>query len=248
MSEVIKIENAVFGYRGKPVLSINDLSIRKGDFLGIVGANGSGKSTLIKTIIGLLKPLGGKIRKERAARFGYVMQRQLLDTSYPVTVKDIILMGRYGRVGILRRIQKEDYKKVDEAIHLAGISGLENKRCSEISGGQLQRVLIARTLVSEPDVLFLDEPTNDLDIKGESEILGLIKGIWKKLGITVVMVSHDLHAVLNSSDKIVFLIDGTAHIRMTAEILNDEALSSIYSHPISLLQKNGKFACIGIGD
>ena len=205
MDEIITFTDVSLGYHKKSILDDLCFSISSGDFLGIVGTNGSGKTTILKGMLGLLRPLQGQIATKADLNFGYVIQRQQLDTIYPISLWDIVMMGRYGRMGILGRAKDGDRSKVRQAMELTGIYELKNKHCSELSGGQLQRLLIARAIASEPDVMLLDEPTNDMDIKGEEQIMQLLKQIHSELGITIIMVSHLLHVVLNYVNKIIFL-------------------------------------------
>ncbi|MDH7568996.1 MAG: ATP-binding cassette domain-containing protein, partial [Armatimonadota bacterium] len=169
---LIVFEDVVLGYGREPVLSDLSFAIRRGDYLGIVGPNGSGKTTLLKGVLGVLPPLSGRIVRGRdggrEVRFGYVPQINTVDELYPLGVLDVVLMGRYRRIGLVRRPGKEDRERAMAALEEVGIAHLAPRLYRDLSGGQRQRVLMARALAIEPDILVLDEPTNDMDIAAES--------------------------------------------------------------------------------
>ncbi len=231
---MITFKNVSLGYGNNTILEQLNFNINKNDFIGIIGQNGSGKTTILKAITGTIKPKKGKIICNSDIQLGYVIQRQYLDTIYPFSVKDITLMGRYGKIGVLRFPTRKDEQKVDEILELTGISHLKNKLYRELSGGQRQRVLIARALVSEPNVLLLDEPTNDLDLKGEEQILKLVQNIHTKFGITVILVSHTLLTVLNYVHKIIFLKDKKLEAYSLDEVFSEAMLTKIYDYPVKI--------------
>ncbi len=158
------------------VLRHVDLTLGRGEFLGIVGPNGGGKTTTIRSLLGLLKPIAGGIRigDGQPLRFGYVPQRDTVDTLFPIPVEEIVLMGRYGRIGPVRWPSRTDRAIVRDSLEHVGMSALARRNYTELSGGQRQRVLIARALATEPDLLVLDEPTHGMDMPSESALLALI--------------------------------------------------------------------------
>jgi ABC-type Mn2+/Zn2+ transport system ATPase subunit len=225
-------------------------SIKEGDFLGIIGPNGSGKTTILRAILGVVKPGRGTLQVRRGLQFGYVMQRQSLDEIFPLSVLDVVSMGRLGKAHPLRRLRgfsKNDLDKIERALSITGIADLRRKSYRDLSGGQKQRVLVARALAFEPDVLLLDEPTNDLDIRGEQQVLTLIRDIHSSLGITIVLVSHLLNVVFNYVHRVLFLKDKTMRIHDREEALRPQLLSEIYETPVTVGNVNGTFVIVPEG-
>jgi len=237
---IVRFHEVTLGYGENVVLEAVNFAIRRGDFLGIIGPNGAGKTTLLRAVLGLIRPMTGRISKAENLRYGYVMQRQNLDTLFPFTVGDIVRMGRLGHKRAWQRTSQEDSALVEEALVVAGIVELEDHLYRELSGGQRQRTLIARALAAQPDVLLLDEPTNDMDAKGENQIMSLIQNIQKNMEVTIVLVSHLLHVVLNYAEKLMFLADGRVHLHPIEELLTTDLLSRIYGFPIRVGQVGGK--------
>lgn len=192
----IRIENLSFSYNGLPVLDGVDLRIRERDFLAIVGPNGGGKTTLLKLILGLLTPERGTVAvfgqppAKVRSRLGYMPQHVHLDPLFPVTVADVVLMGRLCREARFGFFRRTDRQKAAEALDLVDLAGLGNRPFAELSGGQRQRVLIARALVSDPEILLLDEPTANVDAAVETELFETLRRLNRQM--TVVLVSHDL--------------------------------------------------------
>ena len=244
----IEFRDTSLGYGRLTVLKGLTFSIEEGDFLGIIGPNGSGKTTILRAILGVLKPSHGAVHVRRGLKFGYVMQRQALDEIFPLTVLDVVSMGRLGRVGPLRRFSENDWDKIDQALSITGIADLRGKSYRELSGGQKQRVLVARALASEPEVLLLDEPTNDLDIQGEEQVMTLIREIHLSLGITIVLVSHLLNVVFNYVHRVMFLKDKRMRIYEKEEALQPELLSEIYETPVEVGDIKGRFVIVPKGD
>jgi ABC-type Mn2+/Zn2+ transport system ATPase subunit len=238
--EIIRFENVALGYGKRRVLENVDLSIASGDFIGVVGPNGSGKTTLLRSILGMQRPLGGRIDVPAGVRFGYVVQRQTLDPLFPVTVEHVVEMGRYGRLGMLRRLGRADRTAIENCLEVAGVREIRSEPFRSLSGGQKQRVLIARALAADPDIMLLDEPTNDLDVAGENTIMDLIHDIHHQRAITVVMVSHLLHVVLNHVEKLALLRGRTIEMHAIPEVMEPDFLSSLYNQSIAVEIMGGK--------
>jgi ABC-type Mn2+/Zn2+ transport system ATPase subunit len=243
----VVFEGVSLGYGRRPVLSDVTFSIEEGDFLGIIGPNGSGKTTLLRAVLRLIEPVRGSIRIREGLKFGYVMQRQSLDEIFPLSVLEIVSMGRLGRVGPLRRLRREDLAAVDQALSITGMQDLREEHYRDLSGGQKQRVLVARALAFEPDVLLLDEPTNDLDIQGEEQVVELIRGIHRSMGITIVLVSHLLNVVFSCVERVLFLKEKRMRIHDRGEALRSELLSEIYEVPLRVEDVNGRSVIVPEG-
>jgi len=244
---VLSFRNASLGYGNKVVLEDLSVEIRKGDFVGVIGSNGSGKTTLLRAILGLVRPSAGSVTVRRGLRYGYVAQRQYVDTLFPFRVIDVVRMGRAGQTRPWSRLRPKDEMIIEESLEVAGIAGLKAILYRDLSGGQKQRVLIARALAADPDILLLDEPTNDMDVKGEHQVLELFQELRRKKHATIILVSHLLHVVLNYADTIVFLAGGTAHVHALEEIVRDDLLSKIYDVPVRI-GRSGKKRYVVAGD
>jgi ABC-type Mn2+/Zn2+ transport system ATPase subunit len=240
MNEIVVFKSAKLGYGKRAVLDKLDFVICRGDFWGIVGPNGSGKTTLLRGIMGLLKPGAGEIKRDRNLRFGYCMQRHYVDTIFPFTVFEVVMMARAGLIGPLRRPSKTDTDAVYRSLETAGIRKLSRERFYNLSGGQKQRVLLARALCLEPDFLVLDEPTTDLDIKAEKEILELINSIRIERGLTIALVTHELNEVINSAVKFIFLNKKHPPRILRKDELNSGLLSEVFNTPVKISQIDGR--------
>jgi len=238
--KIIKFEKVCLGYGRRKVFNSLSFDVLEGDFLGIIGPNGSGKTTILRSIVGLLKPQQGEISTGTDLRFAYCMQRQFIDTLFPFTVYEIVMMARTSLIGRLRRPQACDRGGVKHALEIVGIPHLINERFYNLSGGQKQRTLLARALSTEPNFLVLDEPTTDLDIKARREILELVQSLHQEQKITIILVTHELNEVINFAQKFMFL--STAHpdrIYDKSE-LNQELLREIFETPLQLKEMDGR--------
>ena len=234
MRPLVTFDHATLGYGRNVVLRDLSFVIQEGDFLGLVGPNGSGKTTVLRALLGTHPPLAGSVTRAPGLRFGYVPQRDQVDYDYPLTAVDVVLMGRYDRIGLGRRPSSKDRAKAMEALEQVGIPELAGEHLKNLSGGQRQRTLIARALVGEPNVLVLDEPTNGMDLVSTTQILGLVRDLHERSGLTVLMVSHALNEVANYVERIALVIASGFRIGSTAEIMTEEVLSDIYGIPVEV--------------
>lgn len=204
---MIKAENLFFSYTGSPpyVLDGIDLEIRDGEYISVVGENGSGKSTLMRLILKFIKPTSGSIAT-RAKRIGYVPQKNdFTNSGFPITV--------YEALNSYRRLLKIKSKGVlSEALDQVGMSGFAGALMGTLSGGQSQKILIARALMGKPDLLILDEPSTGVDIGSQKEIYGFLTRINRESGITIVSVEHNLDAAISNSTQIYHLTGGRGHL------------------------------------
>jgi zinc transport system ATP-binding protein len=219
-SLLIDVRDLAVDFDGHEVLWGISFSVVTGRFLGIIGPNGAGKTTLLRVLLGLIPPSRGSVvvlgRKpmelgRHAHQIGYVPQRPQFDTRFPVSVRDVVMMGRTCCLGLFRIPRREDWRKVDESIRQVGLSGYEHRRIGELSGGEQQRASIARALCAETKLLLLDEPTIGLDTPAQQELYALLQRLRRDLALTVVAVSHDLLALGLHADELI-CINGTAHI------------------------------------
>ena len=233
---LMSFRNVDLGYGSRTVLSDISFVLHASDVLGIVGPNGAGKTTLLRAMLGILRPKAGSIdrqlRNGRPIRVGYVPQRDSIDQIMPFTVYDVVMMGRYGNLGLFRWPGKDDRDRVLEALRSTDVGDLQHVSYRELSGGQKQRVLIARALVTEPDVLVLDEPTNGMDLTSRTSILSLIRALRSSRKLTVVMVSHLLTDVASFATRLAIVESGVFQVGPKEEILTAENLSHVYQMPV----------------
>jgi len=225
---LVTFDRVTLGYGRRAVLTDISFEIAEGDFLGLVGPNGAGKTTILRALLGSLEPLGGTVTRAPTLRFGYVPQRDQVDYSFPLKVLDVVMMGRYNRIGLGRRPSDDDRRRAREALEHVGIDRLAHRPLADLSGGQKQRTLIARALVGEPNVLVLDEPTTGMDLAATTRILGLVRELHERDGLTVLMVSHALNEVASYVERIALVVDGGFRIGTTDEIMTEPALTQMY--------------------
>jgi ABC-type Mn2+/Zn2+ transport system ATPase subunit len=239
MAPLVNFDRATLGYGRRTVLTDISFDIPEGDFLGLVGPNGAGKTTILRALLGSLEPLGGTVSRAPTLRFGYVPQRDQVDYSFPLKVLDVVMMGRYDRIGLMRRPSNADRALAADALDHVGIGHLAEQQLNALSGGQKQRVLIARALVGDPNVLVLDEPTNGMDLVSTTQILGLVRELHERDNLTVLMVSHALNEVANYVERIALVVEGGFRLGTVQEIMTEQTLSDMYGIPVEVDSFNG---------
>lgn len=201
---IIEIKNISFSYNEEVILRDINLSIHKGDYLGIVGSNGSGKTTLLRIILGLLSPQKGAIELfgqdisifKDWSKIGYVPQKVInFDNNFPVTVEEVVMMGRYGKLGLFNKANKEDKQEVYKALENVDMLPFCDRPIGDLSGGQQQRVFIARALAGNPEIIFLDEPTVGVEKDIKEKFYKLLHDLNEKLELTIVIVTHDIESM-----------------------------------------------------
>ncbi len=224
---VVEIRGLEVRLNGRRVLWDIDLSIPAGRFVGIIGPNGAGKTTLLRVLLGLVPPTAGEVRvfglapleaRKQGFRIGYVPQRPIFDPYFPVTVWDVVMMGRTPHIGWLRWPSQRDRERVARALDLVGMKSHQGRRLAELSGGEQQRVFLARALSSEAQLLLLDEATTGLDLPAQHELYALLQRLRQELGLTIVAVSHDLLELAAHAEELV-CINGTTHIHGNPQVV-----------------------------
>lgn len=234
----VRFDRVQLGYGRQVVLDNVNLSIFSGDFFGLVGPNGSGKTTLLRCLLDILKPLSGQVTRAPGLRVGYVPQREMLDTLFPLTALDIVLMGRYPHAGLFRSPRHTDRDIALQCLQQVGLADSAGKLYRELSGGQRQRVLIARALAVEPSLLVLDEPTNGLDLPTEAAILGLIERLHSEGSLTIVLVSHVLNVVARYATRMGVLLDGRLLAGEADQLMQEQVLQDVYGVPVCVQRLN----------
>ena len=229
----LAIEDATVSYDGRPALDAVTMHVPHGAQVAIVGPNGAGKSTLFKAMVGLLPLRGGRVLLHDRAPGGqadpiaYVPQREEIDWSFPVTVNDVVMMGRYGRLGWLRRPQAADRDVVARCLDELGIADLAGRPIGELSGGQQQRVFLARALAQEPHVLLLDEPFTGVDVNAKETILGLLARLRERR-ITVLVSTHDMQTAADRFELVALLNGHLVAYGPPPEVFTPEHISTAF--------------------
>ncbi|WP_375581485.1 metal ABC transporter ATP-binding protein [Marivirga tractuosa] len=237
---IIEIHDLSVAYERKPVLWDVDLSLPEGQLIGIIGPNGAGKSTLLKAIMGLLPlnsgyiQINGKPLEEMRHKISYVPQRESVDWDFPTSVYEVVMMGRYGQLGLFNRPKKADKEIVMDSLRKVGMEDFKNRQISQLSGGQQQRVFLARALAQQADIYFMDEPFAGVDAATEKAIIKLL-GEMSEQNKTVIVVHHDLQSVAKYFDWIILL-----NMRLVAsgpinEAFTPELLQETYGGKLTLL-------------
>jgi manganese/zinc/iron transport system ATP- binding protein len=243
----LHVEQLTVNYGNNPALWDVTLEIPSGNVVGIIGPNGAGKTTFIKTALGLIQPLSGKVEffgqplGKMRQKIGYIPQRESVDWDFPITVRDLVLMGRYGQLGMLRWPREADRAAVEHYLERVGMLQYADRQINELSGGQKQRVFIARALVQEADIYFMDEPFVGIDLATKKVIVDLLHEL-KKEGKTVFVVHHELDQVDTYFDWVIVF-----NIRLIAcgpvqEAFTTETLNAAYGKSYAIFDEALKLA------
>ena len=240
----IEAKDISFRYGQVPVLENVSFKVHKGDYLGIIGPNGGGKTTLLKIMLGLLKPQSGTVTyhhknvnglKDRTF-FGYVPQRLSQSAAqFPATVEEIVRGGRTAKVGMLRKLTGEDFKKVEWAMEIADVITLRHQLIGNLSGGQRQKVFIARALAGEPHILFLDEPTVAVDVVSSQKFYAFLGELNKKMGLTIIFVSHDIDCVAQEVNSVLCLNRTLICHGSPKDFMKEEYMEKLYGKKIKFI-------------
>lgn len=241
-NSALELFQVTVNYDKTPVLWDISLEVPRGKLVGIIGPNGAGKSTFIKTVLGLVAPISGKIEfygkplKNMFKKVAYVPQRESVDWDFPITVRDLVLMGRYGKLGLFSWPKKADLAAADHYIELLGLTGYAHRQISQLSGGQQQRTFIARALLQEADIYFMDEPFAGIDQTTETVIMNVLRQL-KSEGKTVFVVHHDLNTVENYFDWVILLNMRLVACGPVKEAFTPETLANAYGKNFSLFDE-----------
>lgn len=233
MNKALEVEGLFVNYDRTAVLWDISFQIPSGILLGIVGPNGAGKSTLLKAVLGLVKPLSGKVDffgqpiDHMRAKVAYVPQRETVDWDFPITAREVVLMGRYGRLGWFGKPRKADLEAVEQALALVEMLPFADRQIGELSGGQQQRLFLARAIVQNPDLFLLDEPFAGVDLATEKALVALLKK-FRDQGKTIIIVHHDLPTVGEYFDWALLLNTRLVACGAVSDVFNEKNLSQAY--------------------
>jgi len=237
VSQVLELKNVVLRSKGQIILDFLNWTLQEGDFVGLIGPNGAGKTVLLKVLLGLIPPTSGEIRilgnspTRSRSLIGYVPQYARFDSKFPISVREVVLMGRLSKTRACFGYTAEDRKKADEVMEKLELDALSEMRIGKLSGGQIQRVLIARALASDPKLLLLDEPTASLDTLVGSNVYDLLEELSKRM--TIILVSHDI-GVISAYVKTVACLNRKLHYHGKKEVAPN-ILAEVYGCPIDLI-------------
>ena len=238
----LEIHDLTVAYHKRPVLWGVDVEVPAGQLVGVIGPNGAGKSTLIKAAMGLLPVSSGWVKvfgrpvKDNLRRVGYVPQRESVDWDFPVSVMDVVLMGRYGHLGLFKRPKKKDREVARECLEKVKMLPYSDRQISNLSGGQQQRVFLARALAQESDLYFMDEPFAGVDAATEAAIVTILQEL-KDQGKTLLVVHHDLPTAKTYFDSLLLLNMRVVAFGPTEEVFNYDLLQSTYGGRLTILSE-----------
>lgn len=243
----LDVDLLTVSYDKTPVLWDVTLSVPQGELVGIVGPNGAGKSTLIKTVLGLVRPVAGTISffnqplSEAKQEIAYIPQKEAVDWEFPITVRELVLMGRYGKLGLFSRPRKADYEAVEHYLEVVGLTAFKDRQINQLSGGQQQRAFLARALIQEAKIYFLDEPFTGIDAGTEHVMIKLLKKLTAE-GKTVFVVHHDLGNVRTLFSWVLLLNLRLVASGPTEKVFIPENLKQTYGKSYTLLDEAAKLA------
>ncbi len=243
----VDIDHVSFSYEGQSILNAVSFAVPEGSYVGIVGPNGGGKTTLLKIMLGILKPSKGAVtvlgetplQARLSGKIGYVPQRvSQTDFQFPATVEEIVQSGRTPRIGIGKWMREKDRKAVEHALETVGMLSFRHRLVGNLSGGERQKVFIARALASEPKLLVLDEPTTGVDVSAREQFYALLKQLNADLGLTILLVSHDIEMITNEVSFVLALNQKLICHCSSHEFLSEETLKRLYGRDVELLHQH----------
>ncbi len=239
----LSVKDLTVQYDGLPALRNVSFELQGGEFIAIVGPNGAGKSTLFKSIAGVLKPTAGRVSLGGSDPGGhiciaYLPQRSDVDWHFPVAVKDVVMMGRVGKIGLFRNPHPDDWEQVVACLEQVNMADLADRQISELSGGQQQRVFIAQALAQEAELVLMDEPLSGLDVPSQDEFFRVIKSMRDR-HVTLMVATHDLGMASAHFDQTMLLNNTLLGYGPTAEVLNEERLKAAYGNHLHIIETDG---------
>jgi zinc/manganese transport system ATP-binding protein len=248
---MLTVEGIEVTLGGRRVLDGVTFEVRAGEFTGLIGSNGAGKTTLLRVILGLQRAQAGRVVVEgsdglarRRGAIGYVPQKTSLDADVPLRARDLVALGLDGHRLGLPLPSRQRRAKVDEMLHAVNAEHLADARVGTLSGGELQRVLIAHALIGRPRLLLLDEPLANLDPASAHDIVELLHTLVQEHGVAVLLSAHEMNALIPVMDRIVYLAGGHAASGSVDEVVRSDVLSELYGHPVDVLNVHNRLIVV----
>jgi|SRR5579862_6874305 len=252
-SDLIVAEDVSAGYRDKVVWRGANFDIGRGEFVAVIGPNGAGKTTLFRMLLGLQPALAGSIKilgsppKRGNTRIGYVPQRHTIDSDTNVESQELVRLGLSGGRWGVNPFSRRDSEAAKKVLEEVGGKDIAQRPLGVLSGGELQRIFLAEALVGKPDILLLDEPLSNLDIRRETELLHLVNKVVRTDGVTALLIAHNINPLLPHLDKVIYLANGKVATGTPSQVLTSESLSDLYGIQVEVLRDpHGNVAIIGI--
>jgi len=252
-SGLIEAENLSAGYGAKTVWRDATFSVGGGEFVAVIGPNGAGKTTLFRLLLGLQQPTGGSLRifgappRRGNPRIGYVPQRHLIDSETHIECVELVRLGLSGARWGINPFSHADRDAALAALESVGASELAHYPLGVLSGGELQRIFLAEAMVSNPDILLLDEPLSNLDLKRETDLLHLVNDVVRSRGVTALLIAHNINPLLPHLDKVIYIANGKVATGKPSTVLTSESLTALYGIQVEVLRDpHGNVAIIGV--
>ena len=252
-SNLITAENLAAGYRDKTVWQDANFAFGRGEFIAVIGPNGAGKTTLFRMLLGLQAPLNGSLEifdappRRGNPRIGYVPQRHIIDSDTNVECLELVRLGLSGKKWGFNPFSHGDHDAAVLALEGVGASELAHRPLGVLSGGELQRIFLAEALVSKPDILLLDEPLSNLDLRRETDLLHQINSVVRTRGVTALLIAHNINPLLPHLDKVMYIANGKVATGKPSEVLTSESLTALYGVQVEVLRDpHGNVAIIGV--
>ncbi len=246
--DVLTLEGVSVWLGGRLILDEVGFSVRRGQFIGLIGSNGAGKTTLFRVILGLIDPQQGAVsfgdHTGPNHSIGYVPQKVVVDPDIPLRARDLVGLGIDGRRYGFALPSRRRRLLVDEMLEAVDATRFAEARVGSLSGGELQRVLIAHALISRPHLLILDEPLANLDIRSEQEVVELLGRVAREQDVAILLSAHDMNPLLPVMDRVVYLANGHAADGSTDEVIQPEVLSKLYGHPVAVLHVHDRIIVV----
>jgi zinc/manganese transport system ATP-binding protein len=250
---IVVVENLTAGYPGKTIWRDASFSIDRGEFVAIIGPNGAGKTTLFRILLGLQRPVAGSVQvfgadpRRGSQRIGYVPQQHVVDDESHIESLELVRLGLSGKKWGFSPFSHEDSKAAFDTLAGVGAQELAHRPLAELSGGELQRIFLAEALVSNPDLLLLDEPLSNLDMRRERDLLRLVNEIVKSRDVAALLIAHNINPLLPYLDKVIYIANGKVASGKPSEVFTSERLSALYEIDVEVLHDSkGNLAVIGI--
>ncbi len=252
MRDVVTARNLTIGYNGKTVWHNANFDIKRGEFVAVIGPNGAGKTTMFRLLLGLLEPISGELKifggkpRRGNVKIGYVPQHHKIDNETNIECLELVRLALSGNHLGLSISSREEKKTALAALEAVGSTELAHKSLGSLSGGELQRVYLAEALVSNPEMLLLDEPLSNLDLKRIKDLVGLVNKVVKSRKVTAFLVAHDINPLIQYLDKVVYVANGKVSTGAPDKVLTSEHLSELYGTPVEVLHDSkGNIVIVG---